>query len=167
MTKTNSATMMILTRKTRKTSSGFRRAAPLHLFRPLGHLSSWKLFPIAVLLLILPGWLAQASANSPHPDQKRQPKAVAVLFGTVFTPQGFGMAGAEIAVRVAGEKPEKKPRWRASSDRRGEFAVQVPPGAEYEVTVTAPGYKDESRKVVPQEGVREDMVFRMQPAQKK
>jgi hypothetical protein len=138
-----------------------------HLFPANSHLSKWTLIPIAVLLLILFGWLAQASANTPNPDKKKQPDAEFVLFGTVFTQQGFALPGAEISVRRAGEKPEKKPRWRASSDRRGEFAVSVPAGAEYEITVRAPGYKDESRKVDARHGVREDLIFRMQPAPKK
>lgn len=155
------------TKMKRKKSNELPRGAARHLFPAKGHLSKWTLIPIAVLLLILFGWHAQASANFPNPDKKKQPGAEFLLFGTVFTQQGFALPGAEISVRRVGEKPEKKPRWRASSDRRGEFAVNVPAGAEYEVTVRAPGYKDESRKVDARQGGREDMIFRMQPAPKK
>lgn len=152
---------------TRRRSSGLPSRPRLHLFRLPGHLREWTLIPIAVLLLTVVGWLAQANANSSHPEQNKQAAGDFLLFGTVFTQQGFSLPGAEIAVRRAGQRPEKKPRWRAVSDRRGEFAVYVPTGAEYEITVRARGYRDESRKVDVQHGGREDFVFRMQPAPKK
>jgi hypothetical protein len=41
----------------------------------------------------------------------------------VFTDQGFALPGARVRVRRA---DEKKPKWEATSDRRGEFAVRVP-----------------------------------------
>lgn len=158
-----------MTRSPKKKSSTRRlpRIGPLHLFLSPGHLSEWSLIPIAVLLLTLNGWPALASPDFPHPEQKKQPKPVFVLYGTVFTPQGFGMQGAEVTVRRAGEKPDKKPRWRAVSDRRGEFAFYVPPGAEYEVQVSASGYKIVSRKVDAREGERHDMVFRLEPSAQK
>jgi len=84
-----------------------------------------------------------------------------LIFGTVFEERGFALSGAEIAVRRAGKK---KTRWRQYSDARGEFAVRVPPGAEYELTVKAKGYAEQTRKVDARKGAREDAVFRMQPA---
>lgn len=81
-----------------------------------------------------------------------------LLFGTVFTAQGFALPGAKVEVRRAGEK---KVRWSSISDRRGEFAIRVPPGAEYEVTVTSKDFETMVRKVDATSGVREDMVFRM------
>lgn len=84
-----------------------------------------------------------------------------LIFGTVFTQQGFALPGAEIQVRRAGEK---KVRWRATSDRAGEFAVRVPPAAEYEVTVRAKNWEPQSRKVDASAPGREDLVFRMKPA---
>ncbi len=84
-----------------------------------------------------------------------------VLFGTVFAEKGFALPGAEVRVRRAGER---KPRWEARSDRRGEFAVRVPRGAEYEMSVSAKGYQEQTRKIDARTGSREDLLFRLQPA---
>lgn len=83
-----------------------------------------------------------------------------LLFGTVFTEQGFALPRAEIRVRRAGER---KVRGEARSDRRGEFAVRVPRGAEYEVSIAAAGYQEQTRKIDARTGSREDIVFRLQP----
>ncbi len=85
-----------------------------------------------------------------------------LLIGTVFSEQGFALPGAAIRVHRAGES---KVRWEARSDRRGEFAVRVPRDAEYEMSVTAPGYQQQSRKIGAKAGDREDLVFRLTPAQ--
>ena len=127
------------------------------------------------MLLSLLAWLSLAGGMPATADFAAQEKPAAetqaeekkkkerpqdfVIFGNVFTEQGFSLPGVEAAVRVAGEK---KIRWRAVSDRRGEFAVHVPGGAEYEVTVRAKGFQEQTRKVNGRSGIREDCVFRMQ-----
>lgn len=85
-----------------------------------------------------------------------------LLKGTVFNEQGFSFAGAELRVRRAGEK---KFHWETRTDRRGEFAVRVLRGTEYELTVRARGYQDQARTINAKEGAgEEDLVFRLQPA---
>jgi len=84
-----------------------------------------------------------------------------LLFGTVFTEQGFALPGAEIRVRRVGER---KTRWEARSDRRGEFAVRVPRGAEYQMSVSAAGYREQTRRVDARTGSHEDFVFRLPSA---
>ena len=84
-----------------------------------------------------------------------------LIFGTVFTEKGLSFPGAAIRVRRAGEK---KVLGEATSDRQGEFAVRVPQGTEYEITVSANGFQDEIRKLDAKVGDREDVVFRMKPA---
>ncbi len=84
-----------------------------------------------------------------------------LLFGTVFTEKGFALPGAEIRVRRAGER---KPRWEARSDRRGEFAVRVLRGAEYEMSVSAKGYQQQMRKIDARTGNHEDLFFRLKSA---
>jgi hypothetical protein len=132
------------------------------------------LVSVAALLLTLVGCVLSAGANPPtttqamsgaatHNDQRRksaQPDDF-LLFGTVFTKQGFALPGAGIRVRRAGER---KVRWEARSDRRGEFAVRVPRGAEYEMSVSAAGYREQTRRVDARTGIREDFIFRPQPA---
>lgn len=81
-----------------------------------------------------------------------------LIFATVFTEQGFALPGARVRVRRA---DEKKPKWEATSDRRGEFAVRVPEGAEYEMTVEASGFKPEIREIDAREDNRMDLTIRM------
>jgi hypothetical protein len=86
-----------------------------------------------------------------------------VIFATVFTAQGFTLPGARVRVRRA---DEKKFRWEAMSDRRGELGIRVKQGAEYEVTIQARGYEPQTRKVDAREGNREDLTFQMEPLKK-
>ncbi len=103
--------------------------------------------------------LAAASAQGAD-DKKKKPAEDFLIFGTVFTEQGFALQGAKIEVRRAGEK---KVRGRAVSDRRGEFGVRVPEGAEYEVTIEARGFVKDARKVDAKIGQRFDFVARLKP----
>lgn len=85
-----------------------------------------------------------------------------LLKGTVFNERGLSFPGAELRVRRAGEK---KFFWEARTDRRGEFAVRVPRGTEYELAVRARGYQDQARAIDAKWGAgAEDLVFRLQPA---
>lgn len=84
-----------------------------------------------------------------------------LLFGTVFTQQGLSLPGAEIKVRRV---REKKFRWEANSDRRGEFGVRVPMGEDYEIAIKAKGYSPMTRTVDAKSTNRVDLVFRLQPA---
>ena len=84
-----------------------------------------------------------------------------LVFGTVFTQQGLVLPGAEVRVRRAGER---KTRWEARSDRRGEFAVRVPRGAEYGLSVRAAGYQEQTQKIDAKTGNRADLVLRLSPA---
>ena len=80
--------------------------------------------------------------------------------GTVFTPEGFALPGAELHIRRASEK---KFRWNDAANSRGEFAIRVKMGADYEVVATAKGYQDQSVPVNASTGERfKDLVFRMQ-----
>ena len=84
-----------------------------------------------------------------------------LIFATVFTDEGFALPGARVRVRRI---DEKKAKWEATSDRRGEFAVRVPEGAEYEMMVEASGFKPEVRKVDAREESRADLTIRMDKA---
>src|SRR5574341_647672 len=103
----------------------------LHPFFRARHLTGWLL--VAALLA--------GTAGAGEPQRKKQPLAEQFLaFGTVFDERGFVFPGAEIRVRRSGEK---KVRWRAFSDRRGEFGIRFPTGEEYELAVVAKGYAEE------------------------
>jgi len=93
-------------------------------------------------------------------QKKKPPADDFLIFGTLFKEQGFAFPGARIEVRRAGEK---KVRGRAISDRRGEFGIRVPRGAEYEVRIEARGFATMNRKVDARTETRQDFVERMKP----
>jgi len=79
--------------------------------------------------------------------------------GTVFTPGGMALPGAELRIRRASET---KFRWDAVSNSRGEFAVRLKMGTDYLVMVRAKGYGEQSLPVDAKTGERfKDLVFRM------
>ncbi len=82
-----------------------------------------------------------------------------LIFATVFNDRGFALPGAR--VRVCREV-EKKFRWEAMSDRRGDLGVRVPQGAEYEVTIEAAGFKTKIKKLDARDGNREDLTIQME-----
>jgi len=160
--------------KRKRRSSKSLSASPRHPFPRLSHPTYWRLIPPAALLLSLAGLapyaraerlvsIARTSDAAGNSDQRKKSahENDFLLFGTVFTEPGFALPGAAIRVRRA---DKKKARWEARSDRRGEFAVRVPVGAEYEMTVTATGYQRETRKIDAKTGNRADLVFRLSPA---
>ncbi len=102
-------------------------------------------------------------ANPTHAASQNPPSQHAndfVIFANVFTQQGFSLPGAKVRVRRV---DEKKFRWEAMSDRRGELGVRVKQGPEYELTIEAPGFKAENRKIDAREGNREDLTFQLEP----
>jgi len=66
-----------------------------------------------------------------------------------------------LRIRVAGEK---KYRWETYTNSRGEFAVRVPSGADYEVLAHVKGFVDQTHNVGAKNGGDEEtVVFLMQP----
>ena len=131
---------------------------PRHLFPRPGHLTWWSLFLVTMVVAVA---LVQAQSGPEKQEKKQPPADDFLVFCNVYNEQGYSLPGAEISVRRVAEK---KIRWKGNSDRRGEYAVHVPLGVEYEVSVSARGYAAQSRKVDASKGDREIMVFRMQPS---
>jgi hypothetical protein len=85
-----------------------------------------------------------------------------LIEGTVFNDKGISFAGVQLRVRRSGEK---KFRWESATASRGDFAIRVPQGAEYEMVVHAKGFADQTRTVDAKTGGNEErMVFRMEQA---
>jgi hypothetical protein len=85
-----------------------------------------------------------------------------LIRGTVFTDKALSFPGVQLRIRRAGEK---KFRWESYTNSRGEFAVRVPQGSNYEMVIRARGFTEQTRAVDAKAGVNEEsMVFRMQPA---
>jgi len=104
-----------------------------------------------------------AAATPSKTDKKKYSHVNDFLIrGTVFTDKALSFPGVQLRIRRAGEK---KFRWESYTNSRGEFAVRVPQGANYELVIHARGFTEQTRAVEAKAGVNEEsMVFRMQPA---
>jgi len=89
------------------------------------------------------------TAPSDAPGSER-PKPYALIFGTVWDPDGHPVYGVKVKIRLASDK-ENKARWELYSNHTGEFAQRVPAGkADYIVWADMKGYKLPSgRKLKP------------------
>lgn len=95
----------------------------LALFAPASHVLAGG---VSHLHPVFPDGAADATAAD---DQLV--RNYALIFGTVWAPDGRPAHGVKVKIRRANEK---KSRWELMSDRRGEFAQRVPAGkAEYVV----------------------------------
>jgi hypothetical protein len=82
-----------------------------------------------------------------------------LIRGTVFSDKALSLPGAELHIRRTGEK---RFRWSTNTNSRGEFAIRVPPGADYELVVQSKGFADVMQPVDAKSGLSEDnMVIRM------
>jgi curli biogenesis system outer membrane secretion channel CsgG len=123
----------------------------------------------SVLFAALPGSLAagpqelSSSQQAPlaAPKQKRYSHANDFLMrGTVFNEKTLALPGAELRIRRISEK---KFRWETMTNSRGEFAVRVPQGANYELVLRAKGFAEQKKTVDARSGGNEErMVFRME-----
>jgi len=106
----------------------------------------------------------QAPAVTPgKPAKKKYNHANDFLIrGTVFTDKALSFPGVQLRIRRAGER---KFRWESYTNSRGEFAIRVPQGADYELLVRVKGFAEQTRTIDAKTGgTEESMVFRMQPA---
>jgi hypothetical protein len=87
-----------------------------------------------------------------------------LIRGTVFTDKALSFPGVQIRIRRSGEK---KFRWEDSSNSRGEFAIRVPQGSQYEIVAHAKGFADQAKTIDARNGSGENnVVFRMQLAKR-
>jgi len=109
---------------------------------------------VFVLLFVLALPALQTLSGADHP-----PQAKAVVAGSVFDSNGRSLPGAK--VEVVSESDSKRKR-QALTDRRGEFAVRVPPGR-YAVSVSARGFQAQEKAVQVEEGEKSAMSFLLSP----
>ena len=99
---------------------------------------------------------------SGRPSRGRSHANDFLIIGTVFTDKAYALPGAHIRARRASEK---KFRWETYTNSRGEFALRIPQGNEYEIVVLAKGFADQNNPVSAKSGISEDtVVYHMQPA---
>lgn len=103
-----------------------------------------------------------SSAKSDKPNKKKYSHFNDFLIrGTVFNEKALSFPDVELRVRKEGEK---KYKWETYTNSRGEFAVRVPQGSNYEILVHVKGFADQTRAVEAKGGGNEEtLVFRMQP----
>jgi hypothetical protein len=83
-----------------------------------------------------------------------------LIRGSVFTEKALSFPGVQLRIRRAGEK---KFRWQDQTNSRGEFAIRVPQGTQYEMVVRAKGCADQARMIDARNGTGENnVVFRME-----
>jgi hypothetical protein len=107
---------------------------------------------------------APPPAQTPAPDKPQKQKYSHandfLIIGTVFDEKGYAFPGVQLRIR---RSSEKKFRWDSYTNSRGEFAVRVPQGTDYEMIVHAKGFTDQTRALDANTGVSEArIVFRME-----
>jgi len=104
-----------------------------------------------------------SSSTTGKPDQKKYSHTDDFLIrGTVFNEKALSFPEVELRLRKEGEK---KYKWETYTNSRGEFAVRVPQGSNYEILVHVKGFSDQTKTVEAKGGGNEEtLVFRMQPA---
>jgi hypothetical protein len=85
-----------------------------------------------------------------------------LIIGTVFDEKALSFPGVQVRVRRA---DEKKFRWETYTNSRGEFAVRVPEGFDYEVVVRAKHYQDQAMSVTTNHGdIQQRLSIKLEPA---
>src|SRR5271154_5575903 len=106
---------------------------------------------------------APPASQPPAPEKSHKQKYSHaedfLIIGTIFDPKGYAFPGVELRIR---RSDEKKYRWDSYTNSRGEFAVRVPQGLDYEMVVHVKGFADQTRALDAKTGVSEArIVFRM------
>jgi hypothetical protein len=146
-----------------------------HSGRHFGYLTSC-LFALIIFLFFAQLSVAQQPPPPPAPDAPAQAPATPpsnessnkkhksipgfLILGTVFNERGYAFPGVEVKVRPKGEK---KFRYDMYTNSRGEFAVRVPDGIEYEVVVRQKKYKEQSQEIAAKvEDVQKRLTFKLE-----
>jgi Carboxypeptidase regulatory-like domain len=103
----------------------------------------------------------QAESSTPKSSSKSSSHIDWFLVhGTVFDEKALSLPGAQLRIKRQGEK---KYRWNTYSNSRGEFAIRIPPGSDYEVVAQAQGFAPITQPVDAKNGLNDqNLVFRMQ-----
>ena len=94
-----------------------------------------------------PGPETEAPPRAPaHESSSKNHKTIPafLILGTVFNEKAYAFPGVQVRIR---RKGEKKFRYDLYTNSRGEFAIRVPDGIEYEVVVARKKYKEQVQEV--------------------
>jgi hypothetical protein len=81
-----------------------------------------------------------------------------LIRGTVFNERGLALQGVKLRIR---RSDQKKSRWETYTNSRGEFAVRVPKGPDYEIAAESKGFARQSQPINGQS--EENILLHMQP----
>jgi hypothetical protein len=137
----------------------------------------WSAALVAALLIPFAVWQGQSqetapasppqsssSSSSKDKNQKYSHANDFLIRGTVFTEKALAFPDVQLRIRRSGEK---KFRWEDRTNSRGEFAIRVPQGIQYEMVAHAKDFADQIRTIDARNGAGENnVVFRMEPAKK-
>jgi hypothetical protein len=92
-----------------------------------------------------------ATLDEKKAEEKKPQHPYALIFGTVWGPEGAPRYGVTVKIRRGDDKNPSKARWQVSSDHHGEFAQRIPAGpADYVIWADLKGYKGpDSKKLRP------------------
>jgi hypothetical protein len=84
-----------------------------------------------------------------------------LIRGTVFNEHGLSMHGVKVRTQRANAK---RPQWETYTNFRGEFAVRVPKGSDYQIAAEMKGFATQSQAVNGKDGAAEEkVIFHMEP----
>jgi len=111
-----------------------------------------------------PASQSQSSSSAKNGKQKYSHANDFLIRGTVFTDKALSFPGVQLRIRRSGEK---RFRWEDHTNSRGEFAIRVPQGTQYEMVVHAKGFADQAKTLDARSGSGENnVVFRMEPGKR-
>jgi carboxypeptidase family protein len=100
-----------------------------------------------------------APADSSSARKSKRSHADDLLIrGTVFNERGLALQGVKLRIR---RSDQKKSHWETYTNSRGEFAVRVPKGPDYEIAAESKGFARQSQPINGQS--EENIVLHMQP----
>ena len=100
------------------------------------------------------------ATQSDAKKEKTKPIPSFLIIGTVFDERALSFPGVQVRIRRAGET---KYEWETYTNTRGEFAVRVPPGYDYEVLVHIKKYKNQTRSVNSKADVQQRLSIQLEP----
>jgi hypothetical protein len=102
-----------------------------------------------------------ATESSSTSKSKRSHANDLLLRGTVFNERGLAMREVKLRIR---RPSEKKSHWETYTNSRGEFAIRVPPGSDYEIQAESKGFESQTRAINAKDSVGDEKItLHMQP----
>jgi Carboxypeptidase regulatory-like domain len=107
------------------------------------------------------GSSSPATESSSTSKSKRSHVNDRLLRGTVFNERGLAMREVKLRIRRANEK---KSRWETYTNSRGEFAIRVPPGSDYEMQAESKGFERQTRAITAKDSSGDEkIIFHLEP----